>query len=87
MGKAAAMPLTYITLNNSRIMSKQLNRIKVILAEKQLTNKWLADELHRDQTTVSRWVTNTCQPSFKTMIKIANALNVTLDDLARRDII
>ena len=32
-------------------MSKQLNRIKVILAEKQLTNKWLADELHRDQTT------------------------------------
>lgn len=68
-------------------MSKQLNRIKVILAEKQLTNKWLADELHRDQTTVSRWVTNTYQPSFKTMIKIANALNVTLDDLARRDII
>ena len=68
-------------------MSKQLNRIKVILAEKQLTNKWLADELHRDQTTVSRWVTNACQPSFKTMIKIANALNVTLDDLARRDII
>ena len=68
-------------------MSKQLNRIKVILAEKQLTNKWLADELHRDQTTVSRRVTNTCQPSFKTMIKIANALNVTLDDLARRDII
>ena len=68
-------------------MSKQLNRIKVILAEKQLTNKWLADELHRDQTTVSRGVTNTCQPSFKTMIKIANALNVTLDDLARRDII
>lgn len=40
-------------------MSKQLNRIKVILAEKQLTNKWLADELHRDQTTVSRWVANT----------------------------
>ena len=68
-------------------MSKQLNRIKVILAEKQLTNKWLADELHRDQTTVSRWVTNISQPSFKTMIKIANALNVTLDDLARRDII
>ena len=68
-------------------MSKQLNRIKVILAEKQLTNKWLADELHRDQTTVSRCVTNTCQPSFKTMIKIANALDVTLDDLARRDII
>jgi len=68
-------------------MSKQLNRIKVILAEKQLTNKWLADELHRDQTTVSRWVTNPCQPSFKTMIKIANALDVTLDDLARRDII
>ena len=68
-------------------MSKQLNRIKVILAEKQLTNQWLADELHRDQTTVSRWVTNTCQPSFKTMIKSANALNVTLDDLARRDII
>lgn len=68
-------------------MSKQLNRIKVILAEKQLTNKWLADELHRDQTTVSRWVTNTCQPSFKTMIKIVNALDVTLDDLARRDII
>jgi len=30
------------------------NRIKVVLAEKKRTNKWLAEELGKDQATVSK---------------------------------
>lgn len=41
---------------------KNLNRIKVMLAEKGKTNKWLAEKLGRDQATISKWCTNACQP-------------------------
>lgn len=66
-------------------MAKQLNRLRVVLAEKDRTNKWLADTLEKDQATVSKWVTNTSQPSLETMMRIANALDVTLDELVRRE--
>ena len=42
--------------------SKHLNRIKVVLAEKEKSNKWLAEQLGKDQATISKWVTNTTQP-------------------------
>lgn len=42
-------------------MEKDINRLKVVLAEKKKTNKWLAEQLGRIPTTVSTWVTNTCQ--------------------------
>lgn len=32
---------------------KDLNRIKVVLAERKRTNKWLAAELDKDPATVS----------------------------------
>ena len=54
--------------------NKNLNRIKVILAEKNLQNKWLAEQLGRDQATVSKWVTNSAQPSLDMLIKISAAL-------------
>ncbi len=63
--------------------SKNLNRIKVILAEKNLQNKWLAEQLGRDQATVSKWVTNTAQPSLDMLIKIAQCLEVDINDLIR----
>lgn len=44
--------------NDYYIVSKNLNRLKVVLAEKQLTNKWLAEQLGKDQTTISKWYTN-----------------------------
>lgn len=34
--------------------NKNLNRIKVVLAEKNLQNKWLAEKIGRDQATVCR---------------------------------
>lgn len=42
---------------------EDLNRLKVVLAEKKCTNKWLAGKLNRDQATISKWCTNTAQPS------------------------
>ena len=60
-----------------------LNRIKVILAEKKLQNKWLAEQLDRDQATVSKWVTYSSQPSLNMLIKIAKVLEGDIKDLIR----
>ena len=51
-------------------MGKDINRIKVILVEKKRTNKWLAEQLGKDPATVSKWCTNTIQPSLGTLLKI-----------------
>lgn len=45
--------------------SKNLNRIKVVLADKQRTNKWLAEQLGKDKTTISKWCTNSSQPDLE----------------------
>jgi DNA-binding Xre family transcriptional regulator len=64
-------------------MDKDINRIKVVLADKKRTNKWLAEQLGKDPATVSKWCTNNCQPTLETMIKIAQLLDVELNDLVR----
>ena len=64
-------------------MNKKINRIKVILAERNKTNKWLCDELGVAPTTVSKWVTNSSQPSMETFMRIAQLLEVNLDNLVR----
>lgn len=64
-------------------MVKNLNRIKAVLADKQKTNKWLAERLGKDPATVSKWCTNSCQPSLETMMAIAKLLEVDLNDLVR----
>ena len=48
----------------------KLNRIRVVLAERDLNNKWLSDKLGKDPATVSKWVTNTTQPSLEVLIAI-----------------
>ena len=63
--------------------SKNLNRLKVVLAEKQRTNKWLAEQLGKDQTTISKWCTNSSQPDLGNLMLIAKILNVELTDLVR----
>ena len=62
-------------------MSKDINRLKVVLAEKKRTNKWLADQLGKDPATVSKWCTNTIQPNVETLVEIAKCLNVEIKDL------
>ena len=64
-------------------MEKDINRIKVVLAEKTKTNKWLAEQLDCAPTTVSKWCTNSCQPPMETYLKIAKLLDVELKDLVR----
>ena len=63
--------------------TKPLNRIKVVLAEKGKPNKFLSDNLGVAPTTVSKWVTNTCQPPIETFVKIAKLLDVELAELIR----
>lgn len=60
---------------------ERINRIKVVLAEKQKTNKWLASELNINPSTVSKWCTNISQPDLLTLRKIANLLQVNIKDL------
>ena len=62
-------------------MGKDINRIKVILVEKKRTNKWLAEQLGKDPATVSKWCTNTIQPSLDTLLKIAGLLNARIIDI------
>ena len=67
-------------------MGKDLNRIKVVLAEKKRTNKWLAQKLGKDPATVSKWCTNTAQPSLETLSDIAMSLEVDVKDLLQSSI-
>lgn len=64
---------------------KLLNRIKVVLAEKNKSNKWLAEQLDKDPAMVSKWVTNTNQPNIETLIQISKALDVSVNDLLRTE--
>ena len=60
---------------------KQINRLKIVIVEQSRTNKWLAEKLGKNITTVSRWCTNETQPGIETMIEIADILNVDVREL------
>ncbi|PZR24964.1 MAG: transcriptional regulator [Citrobacter freundii] len=60
---------------------KNINRIRVVLAEQSRTNKWLAEQLGVSEVTVSRWVNNTQQPSVEVFVEIAKVLKVDIKDL------
>ena len=62
-------------------MNKDINRLKVVLAEKKRTNKCLAEQLGKDPGTVSKWCTNTMQPNLETLVEIAKVLEVETKDL------
>ena len=62
---------------------KNLNRIKFLLAERNQTNKWLAEQVGKDPATVSKWVTNASQPSLEVIFKIAEVLKCNYTDLIR----
>ena len=60
--------------------TKDLNRLKVVLAEKKRTNKWLAEQLGKDPATISKWCTNSAQPSIENLIDIARCLEVNVNE-------
>ena len=64
-------------------METDINRLKVVLAEKKRTNKWLCEQLNVNPSTVSKWCTNSSQPDLETFMKIAKLLNVDMNDLVR----
>lgn len=63
------------------VKEKDFNRLKVVLAEKKRTNKWLAEQLGKDPATVSKWCTNSAQPGLETLYQIASCLEVDVKDL------
>lgn len=63
--------------------NKPLNRIKVMLAERMMSNKDLAEKLGKDPATISKWVTNTTQPSLENLIEISRCLKCEINDLVR----
>lgn len=60
-----------------------MNRIKVVLAEKQRTNRWLAEQTGKSENTISRWCSNKSQPSIAQLQEIANLLDVDVRVLIR----
>ena len=64
---------------------EDINRLKIVLAEKKRTNKWLAEQVGVNPTTVSKWCTNTSQPDLGSLLKIADLLEVDIRELIIRE--
>lgn len=73
--------------HNKRIVNVMLeqnqyrNRLRVILADKEITNHWLAEHMGVTDMTISRWSTNKVQPSMSQFVTISKLLDVELKDL------
>lgn len=59
----------------------KINRLKVVLVEKEKSGKWLADQLGKSTCTVCKWCSNTTQPDLQTLDKIAKLLDVNVKEL------
>ena len=64
---------------------EDINRIKVVLVEKKRTNKWLAEQLGVNPSTVSKWCTNVSQPDLNSLLKISDLLQVDIKELIVRE--
>ena len=60
---------------------KDLNRLKVVLVEQKKTGKWLAEQLGKDPSTVSKWCSNKMHPSLEMLVNIAKVLDVDTREL------
>ena len=58
-----------------------INRLKIVLAEQNKTGKWLAEQLGKNEATISRWCSNSSQPSLEMLLKIADALQIDVRKL------
>ena len=56
--------------------TEKINRLKIVLVEQGKTGKWLAGQLGKNEATVSRWCSNTSQPSLEMLMKIASILDI-----------
>ena len=62
-------------------MKKDINRLKLVLVERKRTGKWLAEQLSKDPSTVSKWCSNTTQPALDMLVNIAKLLEVDIKEL------
>lgn len=60
---------------------QDINRLKILLAEKKKTNKWLCEQLGVNPTTVPKWCTNSSQPSVGMILKVMEVLDVDIDQV------
>ena len=60
---------------------EDLNQLKLVLVKMKRTNKWLAEQLGVNQTTVSKWCTNTTQPDLATLKRISELLEVSVSEI------
>ena len=58
-----------------------INRLKIVLAEQNKTGKWLAEQLGKNEATISRWCSNSSQPSLEMLLKIADVLQIDVRKL------
>lgn len=65
-----------MTTETTDIEIERINRLKIVLAEKNRKGKWLAEQLGKNEATVSRWCSNTAQPSLEMLFRISDILNV-----------
>jgi len=63
------------------VTNKEINRIKVVLAEKKIKNKWLAEKLKKNPSSVSQWCTNERQPSLETLLEMSILLEIDIREL------
>ena len=61
--------------------SQKINRIKIALVENGKTGKWLAEQVGKNESTVSRWCSNKMQPSLDTLVRISELLDIDVKDL------
>lgn len=64
---------------------EDLNQLKLVLVKKKKTNKWLVEQLNVNQTTVSKWCTNTSQPDLATLKRISELLDVNVSEIINFD--
>ena len=65
-----------MTTETTGIEIERINRLKIVLAEKNRKGKWLAEQLGKNEATVSRWCSNTAQPSLEMLFRISDILNI-----------
>lgn len=64
-----------------RMAAYSINRIRVVLAEQNKTNRWLAEQMGKSEITISRWVQNKSQPSLEQLLQVAKLLSISPKDL------
>ena len=63
---------------------EDINRLKIVLVEKKRTGKWLAEQLGKNPSTVSKWCSNVAQPDLGTLVKISTLLEVDIQALINK---